>query len=315
MNLQYYFNYVTVVEEGSLTAASRKLHIAQPALSNQIKAMEEKYGTRLFFRGARKLELTDAGAILYQKAKRMCEIEQAAKNEIASGFTGQKGMLRLGISPSMVGGKINDALLDFAQKYPQTEIKTLEANPADLYKMLQNGIIEVALLKTVGEIPENVRLLCSQTASTVALYRPGAGLLDKGKAEAVTIGQLSGVPIAMEELYQGPVVAAFKAKNASIYLKSLSSSSAISVRMAQAGLAVALVSEVAADAVAGEGLARKQISDGSSLSARYCLLAQRGNYRSQVANNFLVMLADALHIDLGDALGDAISAPEEEAKA
>ena len=95
MNLQYYFNYVTIVEEGSLTAASRKLHIAQPALSNQIKAMEQKYGTRLFFRGARRLELTDAGMILYQKAKRMCEIEQAAKNEIASGFTGHKGAYEL----------------------------------------------------------------------------------------------------------------------------------------------------------------------------------------------------------------------------
>ena len=110
MNLQYYFNYVTIVEEGSLTAASRKLHIAQPALSNQIKAMEQKYGTRLFFRGARRLELTDAGMILYQQAKRMCEIEQAAKNEIASGFSGQKGMLRFGVTPSVAGGSVEASL-------------------------------------------------------------------------------------------------------------------------------------------------------------------------------------------------------------
>ena len=110
MNLQYYYNFVTIVEEGSLTAASRNLHIAQPALSNQIKAMEQKYGTRLFFRGARRLELTDAGMILYQQAKRMCEIEQAAKNEIASGFSGQKGTLRFGVTPSLAGGKITDVL-------------------------------------------------------------------------------------------------------------------------------------------------------------------------------------------------------------
>ena len=64
MNIQYYYNFVTIVESGSLTAAAEKLHIAQPALSNQIKALEQKYGTRLFYRGARKLELTDAGAIL-----------------------------------------------------------------------------------------------------------------------------------------------------------------------------------------------------------------------------------------------------------
>ena len=241
MNLQYFYNYVTIVEEGSLTAASKKLHVAQPALSNQIKAMEQKYGTRLFFRGARRLELTDAGMILYQKAKRMCEIEQAAKNEIASGFSGQKGMLRFGVTPSLSDGKIADLLLTFAQKYPQTEIKYLEAGPADLCKMLQNGIIEVAALKTVSDLPDNVKLLAAHTSPTVAVFKPGAGLLDKVKKDSVTIAQLSGVPIAMEELYQGQVVAAFKAKEASVYLKSLSRSPIIPLKMAEAGRAVALV--------------------------------------------------------------------------
>ena len=302
MNLQYYFNYVTIVEEGSLTAASRKLHIAQPALSNQIKAMEQKYGTRLFFRGARRLELTDAGMILYQQAKRMCEIEQAAKNEIASGFTGQKGTLRLGVTPSISGGKIADIVLAFAQKYPQTEIKYMEASPADLCKMLQNGIIEVAALRTVGDLPENVQLLKEQETPIVALYKPGAGYLDKGRKDTVTISQLSGVPIAMEELFYSQVMNAFKAKEAVLHLKSLSNGPRMSAKMAEAGLAVALVSAPAAAALVGEGLAVKQISDGANLSARYCLLAQKGNYRSQVVNNFLAILADALDLDLSEHL-------------
>ena len=307
MNLQYYFNYITIVEEGSLTAAARKLHIAQPALSNQIKAMEQKYGTRLFFRGSRRLELTDAGMILYQKAKRMCEIEQAAKNEIASGFSGQKGMLRLGVSPSVSGGKIADLLLAFAEKYPQTEIKFLEASAQDLYKMLQNGIVEVAILKTVGEVPENVKLLYARPNPTMALYKPGAGLLDKVKKDSVTINQLSNVPLAMEELYQGPVLSAFKAKDAGVYLKALSSRPDVSVRLARAGLAVALVSEMATQAIDTEGLAVKPISDGAPLASQFCLLAQRGNYRSQVVNNFLNVLAEAYQLDLGDIT----SAPEE----
>ena len=301
MNLQYYFNYVTIVEEGSLTAASRKLHIAQPALSNQVKAMEQKYGTRLFFRGARRLELTDAGMILYQQAKRICEIEQATKNEIASGFTGNKGMLRLGVTPSVAEGKIADILTEFAQKYPQTEIKYLEAGPADLCKMLQNGIIEAAALKTMGDLPDNVQLLVAEKSPTVALYKHGAGLLDDVKEDSVTIERLSGVPIAMEELYHGPVQAAFKAHDAAVYLKSLSSSPVMSARMAGAGLAVSLVSYRAAAGAAGEGLAAKRIIDGESLTARYCLLTQRGNYRSQVVNNFLRMLSDSLGLDLPEA--------------
>ncbi|MBR3136252.1 MAG: LysR family transcriptional regulator [Clostridia bacterium] len=298
MNLQYYYNFVTIVEEGSLTAASRKLHIAQPALSNQIKAMEEKYGTRLFFRGARRLELTDAGMILYQKAKRMCEIEQSAQNEIASGFSGQKGILRFGATPDISYGRIASALVTFAQKYPQTEIKYLLASPADLCKMLQNGIIEVAAVKTMDQIPENVQLLDAVEEPTVALYKPDMGLLDKGRKDSVTIRQLSGVPIAMEELYYRRAANVFKEKDATLYLKTLSSSALVPLEMAKAGLAVALASEHAAVAMGSEGLAVKRITDGAPISARYCLLVQRGNYRSQVANNFLSILAKTLDMNL-----------------
>ena len=301
MNLQYYYNFVTIVEEGSLTAASRKLHIAQPALSNQIKAMEQKYGTRLFFRGSRRLELTDAGMILYQKARRMCEIEQAAKNEIASGFSGQKGTLRVGVTPCVADGKITDVLMDFARKYPQIEIKYLEGSPADLCKMLQNGIVEVVVMKTMSDVPENVTLLSTQDAPTVAVYKADAGLLEDGTGDSVTIGQLSGVPVALEEMYQGPILAEFKAKDAALYLKSLTSSPSVSVKMAQEGLAVALVSAYVARMPAAEGLAVKSISDGAALTARYCLLTQRGNYRSQVVSNFVALLAEEFHLNLSDA--------------
>lgn len=301
MNLQYYYNYVTIVEEGSLTAASRKLHIAQPALSNQIKAMEQKYGTRLFFRGTRHLELTDAGMILYQKAKHICEIEQAAQNEIVSGFSGQKGMLRVGVTPSVAHGKLTDVLLEFAEKYPQIELKYLEAGPGDLCKMLQNGIIEVGVLKTMGSVPDNVHVIATHDAPTVALYDPASGLLDKVKKDSITIAQLSGVPLAMEEEYISPARTAFKAKEAELYLKALSSSPYVSAKIAKAGLAVALVSEhIAARALDG-GLVVKTIKDGEELIARYGLLAQKGNYRSQVVNNFLAMVAEEFQLDIPEA--------------
>ena len=61
----------------------------------------------------------------------------------------------------------------------------------------------------------------------------------------------------------------------------------------------------------GEGLAVKQISDGASLASRYCLLTQQGNYRSKVVNNFLVILAEALQLDLSEVL----PAPAAEEKA
>ncbi len=305
MNLQYFYNFVTIVEEGSLTAASKKLHIAQPALSNQVKAMEQKYGTRLFFRGARRLELTDAGMILYQKAKRICEIEQAAQSEIVSGFSGQQGMLRVGVTPSVAHGKLTDVLLDFAQKYPQIEIKYLEAGPMDLCKMLQNGIIETAVLKTMGNLPENVNVIATDDAPTVALYDPKAGFLDQVTEDTVTIEQLSGVPLAMEEQYLYSAQNAFRQKGAELFLKALSSSPYVTAKIAVAGLAVALVSAHVASSGKLAGLTAKPIRDGEALTGKYCVAVQRGNYRSQVVNNFLAMLSDAFHLDLGDAVSAA----------
>ena len=308
MNLQYLYNYVTIVEEGSLTAASKKLRVAQPALSNQVKALEQKYGTRLFFRGSRRLELTDAGMILYRKAKSICELEQAAQNEIVSGFSGEKGTLRVGVTPSVAHGKLTDILLDFAKAYPRIEIKYLEAGPMDLCKMLQNGIIEVAVLKTMGDLPENVHVIATHDAPTVALYDPNAGLLDKVAEDTVTIEQLSGVPLAMEEQYFVPVRNAFKQKGAELFLKALSSSPYVSSKIAVAGLAVALVSAHVASIGMAAGLTAKPIRDGEALSGRYCLAIQQGNYRSKVVNNFLAMVAETFGLDLADDL----SAPQEQ---
>lgn len=308
MNLQYYYNFVTIVEEGSLTAASRKLHVAQPALSNQIKAMEQKYGARLFFRGSRKLELTDAGMILYQKAKNMCEIEQAAQSEIASGFSGQKGMLRVGVTPSIAGGMITEVLVAFAQKYPQIEIRFLETGAGDLYKMLQNGIIEVAAVKTMGTLPENVKLLSYQDSPTVAVYRADAGLMEPTRKETISLSQLSGVPVALEELLRAPIQNAFKAKDAQLQIKSMSSSSRVPIMMANAGTAVALVSDRAAQLLKDDELTVKRIKEGDSLSARYCLLVQRGNYRSQVVNNYLRMMAEAFDLKLTEELPAPVEA-------
>ena len=148
----------------------------------------------------------------------------------------------------------------------------------------------------------------STKSDTSAPAQPS--ILSEVKRDYVTIKQLSGVPIAMEELYQGPVLAAFKANDAVLHLKSLSSNPAISAKMAQEGLAVALVSAHVAAAVAQEGLVVKQIKGGESLAARYCLLAQQGNYRSQVVNNFLAMLADTLALEIPDVPSDPAKTAE-----
>jgi len=101
MNIEHYRNYIAIVETGSLTGAANKMHIAQSALSSMLKNMERSFGTTLIIanRGIRKIELTDAGRILYEKARYICNLEELAYSEVADCADGGTGILRISLSP------------------------------------------------------------------------------------------------------------------------------------------------------------------------------------------------------------------------
>ena len=77
MDFEFYRNFITVAETGNLTTASKKLALAQPALSAQIKTLEHYYGAKLIqtARGKRQLTLTEAGEAFLGKARQICCIE------------------------------------------------------------------------------------------------------------------------------------------------------------------------------------------------------------------------------------------------
>lgn len=289
MNLTYYSNYVTIVEEGSLTAASRKLRIAQPALSNQIKALETAYGARLFHRGARHLELTDAGRILYQKAKWMMEVETAARNEIASGFGGTKGTLRIGISSSFENERLLDALTAFSERWPETEIQVSEAELAELLKKLQNGQVEAIFVRLIRNDAENLDVLYRHPDTLVAAYKEGAFFAGDTSAD-VSLDALGTLPLSLMERSVPAFTAAFKERNLTLSPKYVSTRMQIALHWARAGKAVALVPKGAAEELGFSDLAQKTVTDTELLVPALTIITQKRKYRSRIVNNFLALL-------------------------
>ena len=290
MNLAYYSNYVTIVEEGSLTAASRKLRIAQPALSNQIKALETAYGARLFYRGARKLELTDAGQILYQKAKWMIETETAARNEIASGFGGTKGTLRIGITSSFENQKLLDTLTAFSERYPDTEIKVFEAELPELLKKLQNGKVEAIFVRPIHSDVENLEVLYTQPDTLVAAYKAGAFFADE--AGDVPMERLSGLPLSLMERSLPAFLSAFREKGATLFPKYVSTRMQVVLHWARAGHAIALVPKSVTEELGFSDLLTRTVSHSDLLVPAMTIVAQKRKYRSRVVNNFLALLSE-----------------------
>lgn len=291
MNLAYYANYVTIVEEGSLTAASRKLRIAQPALSNQIKALETAYGARLFFRGARKLELTDAGQILYQRAKRLLAIETAARNEIASGFGGTTGTLKIGISSSFENTRLLDALAAFSDRFPETGVRVYEAELDELLKKLQNGKVEAIFVRPVKSDVEGPEVLYTQPDTLVAAYRPGAFFKDE-PADGVTLERLASLPLSLLERSLPAFSNAFREKGLVLTPKYVSTRMQVALHWARAGKAIALVPKSATEALGFTDLAEKTVSDSDLLVPAMTIIAQKRKYRSRIVNNFLELLSE-----------------------
>jgi DNA-binding transcriptional LysR family regulator len=147
MSIEYYKNFIAIVECGTILAAADELCIAQPALSKQLKVMEKEFGAKLLNRGARSIELTEAGKILYKKAKAICAIEKSAKKEITDSLTGVEGTLTISLPPTNSPTFLKEIFADFCQKYPGVNIEIYESASKNVADNLINGLSEIGFIR------------------------------------------------------------------------------------------------------------------------------------------------------------------------
>ena len=116
MNIKQLQYFVTIVENGTITAAAKKLGISQPPLSAQMKLLEEELGVTLMERGARQVRLTDAGRILYRRAVSIVELTDTTLKELTDFRSGISGVLRLGTVSSCGIGLLKSKMAAFRDK-------------------------------------------------------------------------------------------------------------------------------------------------------------------------------------------------------
>lgn len=148
MDLRQLHYFKTIVEEGTISSAARKLHVSQPPLSSQMHQLEKELGVSLFRRGARQITPTEAGSRLYRYASEMIELEEAAREEISTFQSGRQGILRLGLVSSGGHEKLYERLRRYQEKYPHIQIKVYEGNSYELLEKLRKGKIDISLLRS-----------------------------------------------------------------------------------------------------------------------------------------------------------------------
>lgn len=127
MELRHLRYFVTVVQEMHFGRAAEKLHMVQPALSMQIKDLEEEVGTPLLRRTTRRIELTEAGALFYEEALRTLNQAGRALKLARRAGRGQIGSLRVGYAGNAVLSGIMPNLLDrYRQACPDVALDLQE---------------------------------------------------------------------------------------------------------------------------------------------------------------------------------------------
>ncbi|GAA3548289.1 LysR family transcriptional regulator [Zobellella aerophila] len=150
--------FVAIVEEGSISAASRKVHIAQPALTRQIHALEAALGGSLFERGAKGIALTVTGKALYEEAKQLLETRERIMARITALGQGITGKVAVGVTVSHLWvPEIKQVLSGFRDSYPQVALEVYPLLSGPQSEKLKDGSIDAGFLYMGDEIPDYLR--------------------------------------------------------------------------------------------------------------------------------------------------------------
>jgi DNA-binding transcriptional LysR family regulator len=149
--LQY---FTAVAEELSFSRAAVKLHVAQPSLSTQIKALEEEIGARLFERDKRHVSLTPAGRRFEKRAAMVLSLAESAKREASSTERGQLGTIDLGYTAlSMFSTMLPHAIRRFQQQQPNVVVTLRELTSLEQLHELGERTLDVGVLRKVDVAP------------------------------------------------------------------------------------------------------------------------------------------------------------------
>jgi DNA-binding transcriptional LysR family regulator len=140
-------SFVVLADELHFGRASKRLFVSQPALSKQIRRLEEKVGGALFTRTRRKVEITEAGRVLLAGADKVLREDEAALSLAKEAVLGRAGTLRIGFGIASVSEILPRTILRFRKTYSQVELKMRDMSTPAQIAALVEGSIDIGILR------------------------------------------------------------------------------------------------------------------------------------------------------------------------
>jgi LysR family nitrogen assimilation transcriptional regulator len=177
MELRQLRYFVAIVDHGSLSRAALVLHVAQPALTQQLRQLEEELGVQLLHRSAQGVLSTDAGKVFYEHAQAILKQVADAQAAVVQSAERPSGSVTLGLPHSISGALALPLLAAIRQRYPEITLQLTEEITGSLAEQLRAGRINLAVLFDDGQlgsftatplVEEELRFICRADAPEAA---------------------------------------------------------------------------------------------------------------------------------------------------
>ena len=197
--------FCTVIRAGSISQAARQLHLTQPALSLQIRELEDYFCVQLLERTNKGVKPTQAGELVYYYGQKLMSMKATLCSEIKKLQSCTAKQLRLGASSVLGGYALPGSIHSFKEKYPHAQINLSLANSQKVLEALLEGNLDIAIIE--GPFPEGIDQssdeFVSRNIGDDDLVLVGAPALIPEEREAVTLAELRELPLLVREKGSG----------------------------------------------------------------------------------------------------------------
>ncbi len=191
MELEQLRHFVKAAEFLNFTRAAEACYLSQPAFSRSIQRLEEELGRPLFERQSRSVSLTDAGALLLDRARQILNLVSDVASAISD--DGQTGKLRIGAIPTIAPYYLPERLKAFQLDCPQATLIVQEETTDRLLKSIADGLIDVA----IAALPIEAKYLKTEKLFDEELFLVTASNHPLQSKASIKIGDIQSQPFVL----------------------------------------------------------------------------------------------------------------------
>ena len=292
LNLRDIRALVAVAEAGSFTRAAERLHLSQPALTVQIRRLEEAVGARLFDRNSRNVALTTTGReLLPLLRKSLRDMENVLRDARALG-EGESGTIRIACLPTFAASALPELIIGMKHDVPRVTFQIRDVVASTVNALVREEEVDIGL--TGGDVLDPMLEVLHAGVDRLVVVCPGAHPF--ASMRLIGVSDLAQVPLVLTApgtSVRAVVDAALSQWSGSLDIACEPTYMMTAVAMVRAGLGVTILPETAREVRAEPGLVSKEINDPAFVRS-IAIVKKRGRTLPSITDKFVQLMRQSI---------------------